>query len=859
MVHLKNYLTAIILLVGCVGHSFSQAQQQLGFAGQLQKDPNTRIAFSVSNTEGVLERLLKDPSVNVKSVTPEWVFIQASPAWIQQAKETGVIQQFYFEHSMPVALNDSSLVTHHVTEVHNGLGGLQTPFTGKDVIIGYVDQGLDYTHGDFIDENGDTRVLFYWDHSLPNAANTPMPYGYGQVWDAADIQAGACGSNEGTTAHGTSVAGAGSSNGLANGKQKGVAPDSKIIIVETNFNLPNWTLTIADACDFIFKKADSLGLPAVVNLSLGSYLGSHDGDDPASILMEQLLDEKPGRIVVCAAGNSGTWGKYHVHGEVDSDTSFVWFDNNPAGQLGANTVYFDLWTDEADATWSYALAANLPSGSYDERAETVYRLATMGAASAPNPIYDTLYNGANRIATIELYPEIVGGNFHLEVYFSSIDSANYKYSFKTTGSGNYDLWSGATIGLNNIVSTIPNAATYPSIIHYNLPDTLQTVVSSWNCSEKVISVGNFRNRLGHTDKNGNQYLPAASYAAVVGQLSPNSSKGPTRHGVTKPDVSACGDISLSAGPNWILTNAAYNSVVDIDGLHVRNGGTSMASPVVAGIAALYLEKCHNGTYASFKADLHATAFTDGFTGTVPNNAYGYGKANALDLLLQSNYTTTVDGPSQYCGVGVDSAFAIVASTIDSISWSNGTINTDFSVITAAGDLSYVTYNDLGCRAYSDTITLVAGDIPATPVITAAGANLSTASFPNLQWYENGVAIPGATGNTTTITLPSSSNFTVGATGSTGCEAISAPYNPSAGIADVNWLNVLVFPNPTTGILTIQADVIVVSVELFDLQGNNVLSTVPSSNQIRIDSLAKGSYFMQIRSENGIGWTKIIKN
>lgn len=857
MVTFKNYFAVIILLIAGYSPSFSQSEPQFGFAKQLQKAPDKRIAFSVTNTPGTLEKLLKDPSVNVKSVTPDWIFIQASPAWIQKAKETGVIENFYFEHSLPVALNDTSLVTHHVTEVHNGLGGLQTPFTGKDVIIGYVDQGLDYTHGDFIDENGQTRVLFYWDHSLPDAANTPLPYGYGQVWDAADIQGGTCGSMEEASAHGTSVAGAGSSNGLANGKQKGVAPDSKVIIVETDFNLPNWTLTIADACDFIFKKADSLGLPAVVNLSLGSYLGSHDGNDPAAILMEQLLDEQPGRIIVCAAGNSGTWGKYHAHGDVDSDTSFVWFDNNPAGQLGANTIYFDLWSDQADATWSYALAANLPSGSYTERAETQYRLATAGIGATP--VLDTLYNSnGNRIATIELYPEIVGTNYHLEVYFSHVDSTSYKYAFKTTGTGNYDLWSGATIGLNNIVSVIPSAATYPPIVHYNLPDTLQTVVSSWNCSEKVISVGNFRNRLGHTDKNGNQYLPAASYTAVVGQLSPNSSKGPTRHGVTKPDVSACGDVSLSAGPAWILTNPAYNSVVDIDGLHVRNGGTSMASPIVAGIAALYLEKCHNGTYASFKNDLHATAFTDAFTGAVPNNAYGYGKANALDLLLASNYTAIVDAPAQFCGS--DSAIAVTGSPIDSILWSDGTININYVELAGAvTDLSFISYDNLGCVAYSDTVSVTMGDIPPTPVISVSGADLSTASFPNLQWYENGVPIPGATGNTITITLPSSSDFTVVATGTTGCEAVSDPYNPSLGITDASWLNVVVYPNPSTGIVTIQTDEAIKLVELIDLQGNIVLKAIPAANQVDIHSLAKGSYFIRLQAENGIGWTKIIKN
>jgi hypothetical protein len=78
-------------------------------------------------------------------------------------------------------------------------------------------------------------------------------------------------------------------NGRANNTNKGVAPDADIIVVETDFGLPNWTLTIADACDYIFKVADSLGKPAVVNLSLGTYLGSHDGKDPAAEYIDQLF------------------------------------------------------------------------------------------------------------------------------------------------------------------------------------------------------------------------------------------------------------------------------------------------------------------------------------------------------------------------------------------------------------------------------------------------------------------------------------------------------------------------------------------------------------------------------------------
>jgi hypothetical protein len=472
-----------------------------------------------------------------------------------------------------------------------------------------------------------------------------------------------------------------------------------------------------------------------------------------------------------------------------------------------------------------------------------------------SPVYDTLYNGSNRIATIELYPEVVGDNFHLEVFFSAIDSTAYNYAFKTTGSGNYDLWSGTTMGLNAIVSTIPSAAVYPPIIHYAAPDTLVTVVSSWNCSEKVISVGNIRNRFGHTDKNGTYYQPAPSYTAETGELSPNSSKGPTRHGLTKPDVSACGDVSLSAGPMWVFSYPAANSVIDEDNWHVRNGGTSMASPVVAGIAALYLEKCHNGTYATFKSALTGTAFTDAFTGAVPNNAYGYGKAHALNTLLASNYSATVDGPAQFCGS--DTAFAVTTAVIDSISWGSGSV-LPYDVMSGSGLYYFTSFDNNGCVAYSDTLDVIAGDIPATPIITVSGNILSTATYPNLQWYENGVAIPGETGDSLTITLPSSSNFTVVAIGTTGCEASSVVYNPSASLFENEKTLVIVYPNPVTEELIILSKESFQEVLFYNVHGNLVKSLKSSGLPIDVRSFASGTYLVCLKMENAVHWTKIIK-
>jgi len=847
-----KHFSLLIITFLLFSSSLSAQSDNFRFKKLLAEHPNEKVPFAVTNTAGTIDRLLADKNVNVKQITKNWIFLNASPAWIASAQANKVIDQFHYEFSAgQQPLNDSTRVKHFVNEVHAGLGGLQTPFTGKDVIIGFVDQGLDHSHPDFQNADGTTRVLYYWDQGMGfDAIRTPQPYNYGQLFYASDINSGNCPATESGTAHGTTVAGAAAANGLANGKEKGMAPDCNLIIIETNFSMPNWTLTVADACDFIFAKADSLGLPAVVNLSVGSYLGSHDGNDPAAELMEDLLDEKSGRIIICAAGNSGNWGKYHVQGNTDLDTSFVWIQPNPGSQLGPNTCYMDVWTDLSDATFKYAFGANLSSGSYAERDQTIYRNATFGAGTT---IYDTLWNNGNRIATVEAYPEIVGNTLHIEYYFNNVDSTNYLYSFKTVGFGKYDAWTGSiSLALNNMETNIPSVTTLPAIAHYHMPDSLQTIVSSWNCSEKVVTVGNIRNRAHHIDANGNEYTPAPVYTSQVGQLSINSSKGPSRLGVVKPDVAACGDVALSAGPLDYMANPGNFSAVSEDLLHMRNGGTSMASPVVAGIAALYLEKCHLGTFQSFLDDLHATSYTDMYTGTVPNFAYGYGKAHALNLLLASNYTTNVVGQTPLC---INDTLDATGSVILSSAVWNTNDTTLNLLVQNGGDFSFAGFDNFGCISYSDTFNVTLLTPAPTPAITLSGTYLITADYPDLQWYQDGVLMSGQVNDSLTINTSTPSYYTVVATSVDGCTMSSDTFNIILGLEDLN-ISAVLYPNPGTSEFQVKSDLKINTIVVYDLYGKKIMET--DSKKINCGSWSRGSYIILVNTEKGSKALNFIK-
>lgn len=766
-------LLGIFLLI--ISMTYSQSNN-FGFNQLTEKQKEYKAPFCLPNNEYTKSVLLQY-GIPLKYETSQWIYFTSDATFISKLAEEGVLANYYLEYNPPHLMNDSARARHAVDAVHMGTG-LASPYTGKDVIIGYVDTGIELEHPDFKDANGKTRVLRYWDHST-NTGGTPSPYGYGIVWDSTQINAGLCTSNDGS-AHGTTVAGAGSGNGLSVGYNHGMAPESDIIMVESNFNLPNWSLTIADACDYIFKVADTLGKPAIVNLSLGSYLGSHDGNDPAAELIESLLDEKAGRIVVSACGNSGNIGKYHCGADLDSDTSFVWFINNPGGALGANTIFFDLYSDMPDATFNYAIKAVNPGNNYETRGTTIFRSAT---ASMINPIYDTIWNGSNRIATIELYFEQEGDNFHMQGYLSHVDSTTYNYGFYTTGSGHFDLWSGQAIGYNNMVTAIPNVAVFPSIIHYNAPDSLQTIVSNWNCSEKVVSVGNVKNRASFANYAGGFYFP--SDVIPPGKLSINSSKGPNRHNVLKPNIAASGDVILSPGPIWYLNNPANYPKMDTGGWHMGNGGTSMSCPVVAGIAALYLEQCKGANYQHFLDAIAETAFANSYTGTLPNYAYGAGLIHAHDLLLNNTF-----------------------ATID-------------------------------------------------PITQVSIYELTTNSSTNYQWTLNGEDLDGETNATLFIGNPDGT-FTCYATSETGCRTETNPVTLFLSLDQIDKEDVIVYPNPTSGLIQFDMQQNIESVRLVNALGEEVLFQNSELNSINLSELTAGWYVLEISANGKKYQTKVVK-
>lgn len=516
-------------------------------------------------------------------------------------------------------MNDTMIIHNNILPVRYGWGPLGgTGYTGNGVVAGIIDTGIDFTHPDFKNINGTTRVKYIWDHNL-TSANPPQPYNYGREFTDTDIDNGQATAHvDYYNGHGTHVSGIVAGNGLAVNNYSGVAPNADIIMVSFNLNLPdeNWLNSIADGVHYIFTKAQAMGKPCVINISAGTYYGSHDGKDLQAQLIDSYLTQQNGRSVVCAAGNAGSL-KIHLGYNVINDSLFTWFGYAAPG------IYIELWADTADMNnMQFSVGADKTSPAFEFRGRIPFSSITQHLGVLKE---DTLFNNGNRIGIVESYGELIGDRYSM-IYFVKPDSTSYYWRLITMGSGKFDLWS------FNMVSTgLPNSSVFPDIVRYKLPDLTQTIVSSFTCSDKVIAVGNFNNRVRYTDVNGNQQYVTPG----AGMLAASSSKGPTRDGRIKPDITATGDVLLScirlADIPAFLANQPHKLAAG--GKHFRDGGTSTSSPVVAGVAALYLEKNPNASYQDVKDAILNCSRTDQFTGTnLPDNTWGYGKLDALSAV-----------------------------------------------------------------------------------------------------------------------------------------------------------------------------------------------------------------------------------
>ena len=478
--------------------------------------------------------------------------------------------------------------------------------TGRGVIIGAVDTGIDYTHLDFREDvDGDgfeesSRILAIWDQTAgfsgteytKEEIETDLANGHGS--SAGIVR------QKDTNGHGTHVmsiaAGDGSSSGAG---FVGVAPNAWIVMVKTTY----FTSDILEAVEYIFDLADSLGLPAVVNLSLGGHDGPHDGTSLFEQGLDELLDE-PGRAIVVSAGNEGDLA---LHASA-----------NLRGGSDSFTIEPDGWETEL-AIWYPGTAAFTLAITPPGEAPIIVPFGTetgVVTTLAGNLRVDNASGGAN--------PR--NGDHHAYLRLSNLAStASWGITVSDTGGGDggiFDAWvtdGGATLGGGDSSSTIDEPGN----------------------ARSVITVGSFNTKAVWPSMSGQQNF-LGTYPLQV--LSTFSSQGPTRDGRTKPEICAPGAWICAA----LSTDAIWQGyLLHPDTVHTMELGTSMAAPHVSGAAALLFAVDPGLTADEVKTALVQSAIQDGFTGSVPNLRWGFGKLDVAAAVgaIDAPEPPPVDPPS----------------------------------------------------------------------------------------------------------------------------------------------------------------------------------------------------------------------
>lgn len=648
----KFILSVLFVTVGCtVGFSQIATKLDLRLWNSIREGESraTTISLLVKGELNAVRQLTEKWGGRYKSGYGQVSSIEIPEINLEAFAAEKAILKIENTQGKGTLLMDTARLRNNIDSIQRGFAPLTDSLKGKGVIVGIIDGGIYWQHQDFIhpDDNS-TRIRYIWDQDA-SGSNSPLPYSYGNQWSWLDINNGNCThvppAND--YGHGTCVAGIAAGNSYSTqgtpyeNQLTGVAPESEIIAVKVK-NDDNFLANVADAVDYIFKKADAIGKPCVINTSVGTYYGSHDGRDLATQMIEDLLDQRNGRALVAAAGNGGNIA-HHLSYNITPDSTYTFFKYNTTYQ----EVYFDLWADTANFNQAYFTV-----GCNDALGADLGRIEYFNVPVNFNPppgtgivISRNLFLGGTLLGQISMQATLDEGRYHVEFLVNTNNSTNL-WRLQMKGSGRFDLWSSSALmgsaDMTDYIATgdTSNPYIYIQYSNYRHPDTLKTMVSSWQNSDKVITVGNYSNRAGYLDRDGNYVdLLASPYNEIVGKRFVTSSLGPTRDGRMKPDVMATGSTTICTGDaNFIagLTSPSNRVKVYITQKHIRNGGTSMSAPIVTGIAALYLQKRPTATYDEIKQALICTAVSDSFTGATPNAEYGYGKVNAFAALTRAN-------------------------------------------------------------------------------------------------------------------------------------------------------------------------------------------------------------------------------
>lgn len=524
----------------------------------------------------------------------------------------------------------------HVTEAQDGFEfeGETISFDGTGVIAGMMDTGIEANHLNFKtpDGTGSRIKRLFW---YQGNGGTPATYNESNVnrFTTDDQQA----------SHATHVAGimAGSYKGTATfatlpNASGNVATrktgENPYYGVATGADLafavgPLYTANITGGVQHIVDYAEEVGQPCVVNLSLGSTNGPHDGTDAYSRVLGRLGQ----RAIICmSSGNDGDVNMSIVKEFTEGDVQLkTMLENNRMDGI------IDIWGDDASVYEVSLGVYNTATRTFTVLAKATGANQQYTISTANNSTFNSGFQGSMQMVS-QLNP--LNNRYNVSISGTvapRATSQTARLAVKVDGAAGHKLW---VYGNSN------TAFTSNSYIGWTTGSPSNSINDAV-CGDNIVSVG------AYTSRTSWPYLTtggatAYSYNATftLGGIAPFSSYGTSFQGRDLPMITAPGANIVSSLSRFYVTGQNLTGQTTVT---ARSGistdywapmqGTSMSCPYVSGVIALWLQAKHGLDFEQVKEVLENSSDFSALT-MRPAVKWGYGKINAkagLEYILRN--------------------------------------------------------------------------------------------------------------------------------------------------------------------------------------------------------------------------------
>ena len=709
----KNFFGLLaLLLMGCgsmvaqsklapmVSAYVQQAKTKRAASAEEQKPGLFMVNVQADANPDAVSTQITERGAEVKAAMGHMLMVAATAEQLPEiARLEGVLN--IAKGTKPLLKLDKSRQVTHADEVQNGKGEqLPQAYNGDGVIIGVIDSGFDCTHPVFKDENGNLRIkavymsgMTYTDGKGKKAVVDGKEL-EGTLFDTPEMILDTTQLKQTNTFHGTHVAGCAAASpvanvkGIADGNLAGIAPKAELILSETyadeqqNKKYEGGTtdpevLNVINAMNYMEDYAKKAGKPLLVTMSMNTAVGPHDGTSAESLAYKYFCDK--GNIMTIATGNEGG-DKCHVHKTIDA--------NHPLKVLFSRSNEYSffnyLLTDkhvkiriflydiekktEVATTNTYDLENGIDSQAAiskegeqarkDELSKDLLKLMkdgdgksrynnSGGALAVKNGIGETQdpEGGTRHVTstTIQSIGLLISSDTRLGVEMTANEPVEQRaWINSNSGGGEFENVEGfdkgsADVSVGDLCTT-------------GVPIS----VGSWTANNLVV------------DEPGEK--PTTDARETVGDISRYTSYGVDYAGHHHPFVVTPGHCIYSASNSFM--DDEFNDVIADQNFSnqfkgqttprsyrwVKANGTSMATPIAAGIIALWLQAAHDKgitlTIDKVKEIIEHSTETDEFTQKAGIRA-GHGKLNAYKgILYVLGLPTAISELSQHQPQGV---------------------------------------------------------------------------------------------------------------------------------------------------------------------------------------------------------------